>query len=67
MSAITIHNVTTGEIETREMNAEELAQVELVRATQAERQAAHAAKVTEKATLLARLGITAEEATLLLS
>lgn len=64
---ITIHNVETGEIITREMNAEELAQLaadklagDAIKATQAKAEA-------DKAALLAKLGITADEAKLLLS
>jgi hypothetical protein len=64
---ITIHNVETGEIETREMNAEELAQYEADQAAEATRQEAEATKAAEKAALLAKLGITADEAKLLLS
>jgi acyl-CoA reductase-like NAD-dependent aldehyde dehydrogenase len=64
---VTIHNVETGEIITREMNAEELAQ------DAADKAAYQAFKETEekaaadKAALLAKLGITADEAKLLLS
>jgi hypothetical protein len=64
---VTIHNVETGEIITREMNAEELAQ------DVADKAAYQAFKETEekaaadKAALLAKLGITADEAKLLLS
>ena len=63
---IRIHNTETGEIIDREMNAAELKEHE-------ERQAIHAAmakqeedKALAKAALLDRLGITPEEATLLL-
>jgi len=63
---ITIHNAETGEIIKREMNAEELAQYEAdqLAAAEAERKEAEA-KVKREA-LLARLGITEEEARLLL-
>lgn len=64
---VRIHNTETGEIVEREMNAEELAQVELHEAAEAERQAAEAAKVAEKAALLKKLGISESEAALLLS
>jgi hypothetical protein len=63
---ITIHNVETGEIITREMNAEELAQLA------ADKVVGNAVKTkqeqteTNRAALLARLNITAEEAQLLL-
>ena len=60
---ITIHNVETGEIETREMNAEELAQREAQRTADAN---AEAAKTAERQAILDRLGLTAEEAQLLL-
>ena len=63
---IVIHNVETGEIIEREMNAEELTQWESDKAaTQAEADA-RAAKEHERQALLERLGITAEEAQLLL-
>ena len=56
-----------GEVVEREMNAEELAQYETDKAAaQAEAQA-EAAKAAEKAALLAKLGITEDEAKLLLS
>ena len=67
MTTILIHNVETSEVIEREMNAEELAQWETDKAEQAAQAAAEAAKAAEKAALLAKLGITAEEATLLLS
>lgn len=60
------HNIETGEVVEREMNAEELAQRE---ADQAEGQAkaeAEAAKTAERQAILDRLGLTAEEAQLLL-
>jgi hypothetical protein len=61
-----IHNVETGEIVEREMNAEELAQYEKDKiAVNAQRQA-EAAKATERVALLAKLGITEDEARLLL-
>lgn len=61
---IKIHNVETGEIIEREMTADELTQWEL---HQAESLAAEAKAEADKAALLAKLGITAEEANLLLS
>jgi len=66
MTTIKIHNVETGEVIEREMNAEELAQYEADKADQAQRQAEAEAKATAKAALLDKLGITAEEAQLLL-
>ena len=64
---IRIHNTETGEIVEREMNAAELKQAEKdKKAYQAEIAAAEA-KAQAKAALLDRLGITADEAKLLLS
>ena len=63
---VRIHNVETGETLDREMNAAEFAQYQ---AEQADRQAKAdelAAKDAAKAALLERLGITAEEAAILL-
>jgi hypothetical protein len=63
---ITIHNAETGEVIEREMNAEELAWLEAVNAPyQPSEQEAKTA--TDKAALLAKLGISADEAKLLLS
>ena len=61
-----IHNLETGEEIEREMNQDELNQREANKAAQATAQAAAEAKAIEKAALLAKLGITAEEAALLL-
>lgn len=66
MTTIKIHNVETGEVIEREMNAEELSQLEATRAKAQAEEAAEATKAAEKAALLAKLGITAEEAALLL-
>lgn len=63
---VRIHNAETDEIIDREMNDEEFAQYEADQAAEAERVAAEAAKAAEKEALLARLGITADEAKLLL-
>lgn len=63
---ITIHDTTTGIITEREATANELKQQE---ADQAEAQAqlkAQTMKATNKAALLAKLGITEDEARLLL-
>jgi hypothetical protein len=51
----------------REMNTEELIQFEADKATETARQVAEAQKAATKQALLARLGITEEEAGLLLS
>ena len=64
---IKIHNIETGEIIEREMTAEELAQSTKDDAAETARQAAEAQKAAEKAALLAKLGITDDEAKLLLS
>jgi hypothetical protein len=63
---LTIHNADTGEIIERELNDAELAQHEKDLAVAAARKAEIAAKETAKAALLERLGITADEAALLL-
>ena len=64
---IKIHNVETGEVVEREMNDEELAQWEADKAAQSAKREAEATKLADKAALLERLGITEEEAKLLLS
>lgn len=66
MPIIKIHDLETNEIIEREMNADELAQWEADK-IQAEAAAAEAAAAeAARAELLARLGITADEAKLLL-
>jgi hypothetical protein len=64
---ITEHNVETGEITQREMTAAELEkhndEIAAIEALEAEKQA----KATARAAILDRLGLTAEEAALLLS
>lgn len=67
MTTIKEHNIETGEVIEREMNAEELAQWEADRASEAAQAQAEAAKAHEKFALLAKLGITEDEAKLLLS
>ena len=67
MTKITIHNVETGEIIEREMNADELAQLDIDHANAKTQKEAEEVKAAEKAALLERLGITADEAKLLLS
>ena len=63
-------NCSTGEVSEIELTAEEVAQRTADAKAYADQKAADdadaAAKATEKAALLERLGITAEEATLLL-
>jgi hypothetical protein len=64
---IRIHNSETGEIIDREMNAEELAELAADNAAADLIKAAEQKAETDKAALLAKLGITADEAKLLLS
>ena len=64
---ITILNVETGEVEEREMTAAEFAQYEADQKSAADESAAKQAAEEAKSALLAKLGITADEAKLLLS
>jgi hypothetical protein len=64
---ITIHNSETGEIESREMNDVELATYQDTLATIKVQEELKAQAEMDKAALLAKLGITADEAKLLLS
>lgn len=64
---IRIHDLETNEVIDREMNDAEFAQWEADQAAHAARVAEEAAKAAEKEALLAKLGITADEAKLLLS
>jgi hypothetical protein len=64
---IRIHNISTDTITDREMTAEEFAQYEISQAETAARVAAKAAEAIAKAALLTQLGITEEQAKLLLS
>lgn len=61
------HDVETGEVIERELNADEMAQFEAEVKAKAERDAVEAKAVKDKAALLDKLGITQEEASLLLS
>jgi hypothetical protein len=63
---IRIHDVSTDTIVDREMNDAEFAQFEADQVAQAAEAEALAAKAAEKEALLSRLGITADEAKLLL-
>ena len=63
---IVIHNAETGEIIEREMNAEELSKREIAEAKAAAQVLAEAQKAAAKQALLDKLGITQEEAQLLL-
>ena len=60
------HNTETGEIIERDMTVEELAQYKLDQDAAAARLAEAETKAAAKSALLERLGITAEEAALLL-
>jgi hypothetical protein len=60
------HNIETGVAIERDMNAEELAQWEVDQAAEAAISAQAESAASAKAALLAKLGITAEEAALLL-
>jgi len=64
---VRIHDLSTDEVIDREMNDAEFAAYEADQAALAVQAAAEAAKAAEKAALLERLGITADEAKLLLS
>lgn len=64
---ITIHDLETNQIIEREMTAEEMTQWELDKTQAQAKDEAEAMKATEKAALLERLGITADEAVLLFS
>jgi len=63
---IRIHNTETDEIIDREMNASEFKQYEADQAALLAKQAEAEAKATAKSALLAKLGITEDEAKLLL-
>ena len=64
---IRIHNVISNEIIDREMNAEELAQYEAELEVANTKRATVTQQAEQRAALLERLGITEEEAKLLLS
>ena len=68
---VRIHNTETNEVIDREMTDEELVKynkkIDLYNANKATQEAAEAKAATDKAALLAKLGITEEEARLLLS
>jgi hypothetical protein len=63
---IRIHNIETDEIIDREMDETEFAQYEADQAATAAQKAAEAQKAADKAALLTQLGITEEQAKLLL-
>jgi hypothetical protein len=64
---IAIHNTETNEVIEREMNADELKTYKADQAKSNAEKEAEAQKATAKAELLAKLGITQDEASLLLS
>ena len=64
---IKIHDVANDKVTERPMNAAELKEYNLARENSAVEQAEAQSKATAKAALLEKLGITSEEAVLLLS
>lgn len=63
---VRIHNTETNEVIDREMNDDEFAQFEAEQAALVLEKAEAQAKATARAAILDRLGITAEEAAILL-
>jgi hypothetical protein len=63
---IRIHNTETNEVIDREMNDQEFAAYQADKAAQASAKAEAEAKETQRQAILDRLGITADEAALLL-
>lgn len=63
---VRIHDLETNEVIDREMNDAEFTQYEADQATRAEAQAEAEAKANARQAILDRLGITAEEAALIL-
>jgi len=63
---IRLHNIATNEVIDREMNDEEFAQWQADQEAAAARQAEEAAKEAARQAILDRLGLTADEAKLLL-
>ena len=63
---VRIHNIETNEVIDREMNDDEFAQYEADKAVEATKKAEAEAKATARASILDRLGLTAEEAAILL-
>jgi hypothetical protein len=66
MNTIRIHDVSTNEIIDRDMNDEEIASAKKMSAESVKAMKTAENEKTEKAALLERLGITADEAALLL-
>lgn len=67
METVTVHNVKTGEVIEREMTAEEVTAKAILEAEQQAKAEAEAVKTAARQALLDKLGITADEAKLLLS
>lgn len=63
---VRIHNIETNEIIDREMNDEEFNRYELEKLAQAEREAETQAKAAARQAIFDRLGLTEDEAKLLL-
>ena len=63
---IRIHNTETDEVIDREMNDQEFAAYEAEQAAETAKQAESTAKAAQRQVILTRLGITADEAKLLL-
>jgi signal-transduction protein with cAMP-binding, CBS, and nucleotidyltransferase domain len=63
---VRIHDLETNEVIDREMNDEEFSQYEADQTARAEAQAEAEAKATARQAILDRLGLTAEEAALIL-
>jgi hypothetical protein len=63
---VRIHNTETNEVIDREMNDEEFAQYEELKVADAAKQAQIEAQATARQAVLDRLGLSAEEAALLL-
>ena len=64
---VRIHNTETNEVIDREMTDAEFAEHQALQATKAAAQAEAEAKATARAAILDRLGLTADEAAILLS
>lgn len=62
-----VHNASTGEVLEIELNAKEIAQYEADQQAELKHLQIEAAQAAEKAELLSKLGITEDEAKLLLS
>ena len=63
---VRVHDITTGEVIDREMNDTEFAEYEINKANAIAEKAEAEAKAAERQAILDRLGLTADEAKLLL-